>query len=165
MATRRLVLRDLYPDNGGNAYPKPSNIDDANDLFPHERIALKDAGDGSVVVVFQVPSNYVGSPKFYARWLSTVTTGNCRLTASYQTVAVGASMDPSAAEETLTAVDSPTDATARDLNETDLGAATAGNFTVDDEVMLKLLRSGGHANDTLAAECLLESLIFEYADV
>lgn len=162
MATRRLVLTDLYPDNSGNAYPKPSIIDDANDLIPHERVALKDGGDGSVGVKFQVPKDYAGGGNFYVAWLSTATTGNSRFTASYRTVAAGASFDPSSAEETLTAVDAATPGTARLLAETDLGAVTAANFAVDDWVQAKLLRSGGHANDTLAAEALIEALIFEY---
>lgn len=165
MATHRIVLDNLYPDNSGNAYPKPSIIDDANDLIPHERVALKDGGDGSVGVRFQVPKNYVSSPKFYVMWVATATSGNCRLTASYRSTPVGSSLDPATAEETLTAVDAATDATALDINETDLGAATAANFSVDDWVLAKVLRSGAHANDTMTAEALVEAVVFQYADV
>ncbi len=162
MATFRLVLDNLFPDLSGNAYPKPSVIDDANDLIPHERVALKDGGNGAVGVKFQVPKNYTGNPKFYAMWLSPATTGNCRLTASYQTVAAGASFDPASAEETLTAVDAAAAGTTLGVTETDLGAATAANFAVDDWVLATVQRAGGHANDTMTAEALLEAIIFQY---
>jgi hypothetical protein len=164
VATRRIYFRNLNPDNSGNAYPKPSVIDDANDLFPHELVALKDGGDGAAIVDIEVPSNYVGSPKWYVLWRSPATTGAARFTVSYYLVAPGGGGDPSAATETLAAVDASADGTARDFSEHDLGAATAGNFAINRIGWAKLLRSGGHANDDMAAEALIEALILEYAD-
>jgi hypothetical protein len=80
-------------------------------------------------------------------------------------VAAGATFDPATAEETLAAVDAAAAGTALGVTETDLGNPTAANLAVDDWMLIKVLRSGGHANDTMAAEALVEAIVLEFQDV
>jgi hypothetical protein len=164
MAIHSLLITDLYPDTSGFAYPKPSVVADVNDLYPHERLALKDGGTGGFTFRFRVLKNYVSSPEFFAVWVAGATSGVVRLQLSYRTITTG-SMDPSTHEQTLAAVTPTTNPTSLGKNETSLGTPTAANFAVDDWVFGLLQRIGADASDTLMVDAEFEGVIFQWSDV
>jgi hypothetical protein len=165
MATHRLFIpaSAFLPDTSGNVYPKPSSIDDANDYAPREVLAFKDSGTAiRASATFQVPADYVGTPKAQVIWKANATSGAAVWDVDFVSRAVGESLDPSASDESET-VTTTTDATALDRNESEV-TPTGSTFTAEDLVLLRLTRDGADAADTLAAEALLEGVAFEYSD-
>jgi hypothetical protein len=165
MATHRIFIPAIAftPDTSGNVYPKPSSIDDTNDLHPHEILAFKDSGTKiSASASFQIPDNYVGTPKMQIIWKANATSGAAVWDVDFTPIAVGESLDPAAAGESET-VTTTTDGTALDRNESEV-TPTGSTFAVEDLVLLKVSRDGADGSDTLAAEALFEGVSFEYAD-
>jgi putative transposon-encoded protein len=165
MATHRLFIpaTSFLPDATGNCYPKPTLIDDANDRFPHEILALKDSGTRTgASASFLVPKNYVGTPKGYVVWRSTATSGAVVWDVDTKAIADAESLDPSTDDDAQT-VTTTTPGTAR-LRK-DSTVTFSGTYAADDEVLVSVYRDGAQAADTLAAEALFEGFIFEFADV
>lgn len=165
MATQRLFIpaSAFLPDTSGNVYPKPSSINDTNDLMPHEILAFKDSGTKvGASATFQVPASYVGTPKLQVVWKSTATSGAVVWDVDFAAKAVNETLDPAAADESET-VTTTTDATALDRNESEV-TPTGSTFAAEDLVFVKVSRDGVDAADTMAAEALLEGIAFEFAD-
>jgi len=166
MATHRLYIPAIafLPDTSGNCYPKPSSVNDSNDFVPREILAFKDSGTKvSAGATFQIPVNYVGTPKLQVIWKSTATSGDVVWDVDFVAVAVAETLDPAAADESET-VTTTTNGTALDRNESEV-TPTGSTFAVEDVVLLKVSRDGLDAADTMAAEALFEGVAFEYADV
>lgn len=165
MATHRLFIpaKAFLPDTSGNVYPKPDSVDQANDLVPDEILAFKDSGTKiGASTTFQIPANYVGTPKGQVIWKADATTGDAVWDVDFVSRAVGESLDPSSADESET-VTTTTDATAFDRNESEV-TPTGSTFAAEDLCKVKVSRDGADAADTLAAEALFEGFAFEYAD-
>lgn len=164
MATHRLFIpaSAFLPDTSGNVYPKPDSIDNSNDRFPHEILALKDSGSRiGASATFIVPKNYVGTPKGYILWKSTATTGDVVFDVDTKAVADAESLDPSTDDDAQT-VTTTTPGTAR-LRK-DSSVTLTGTYAADDLVLVSVYRDGAQGADTLAAEALFEGFVFEYAD-
>lgn len=170
MATHRLILlaAGFFPDPASaNVFPEPYPVKATNDFWKHQNMIFIDsATKDSIYTTFEVPQNYVGTPKFGVVWTSTVTTNNVVWEFAYRTVNGDdtTSLDQATAEETLTITDTAPGATDRRLSPT-LVAATAANFAAGETVELKVSRDGSSGSDTMAGAASLFYVIFEYADV
>lgn len=165
MATHRIFIpaTAFLPDASGNVYPKSSAIDDTNDLMPHEILAFKDSGTKiGASATFQIPANYIGTPKLQIIWKAPATTGAVVWDVDFASKAVGETLDPSAADESET-VTTTTNGTALARNESEV-TPTGSTFAVEDLVQVKVSRDGAEGADTMAAEALFEGVAFEWAD-
>lgn len=165
MATFRMSIGPLLvPDTSGNVWWQPSSILDTNDKFPTVPVLIfKDTSTKDTAMCgFQIPKNYVSTPKFYVRFKTTATSGNALWTIDYTTIATGATGDPSAYTESLAGTATAVPGTTNFEAEHSL-TATAGNFAVDNHCLITVGRNGAGA-DTVAASLQLIDLIFEWAD-
>jgi len=164
MSTFRIPILGFAtkPDDSGEVFFEPAAVKGTNDFFDQLALIFNDTSTkDSIYGVFQVPQNYVGTPKFVVDWSSTATTGNAIFDLDYRAVAIGESMDQATAQEALTVTDAAPGTT--DLLQEALMAATAGNFAAGDMVPFLLSRDGVSA-DTIAAALSVYGLYFEYTD-
>lgn len=151
------------PDTSGNVWAEPASISQpTNDRYPNivfrfKDTATKDGLGGS----FTVPKNFVGSPKIYAMWTTTATSGNAIWNFDYTAIAAGETLDPSADQESLTVTTAAPGTT--QLRVDSSMSITAANLAVDDIVQFKFSRNGA-GSDTIAADLILYKLVFEYQD-
>lgn len=165
MATHRLFIPAIafLPDTSGNVYAKPSSVNDTNDFYPHEVLAFADSGTKiGASTSFLIPDNYVGTPKLQIIWKATATSGAVVWDVDFSSKAVNETLDPAAADESET-VTTTTDGTALDRNESEV-TPTGSTFAVEDLVFVKLSRDGADGSDTMAADALVEGVVFEYSD-
>lgn len=154
------------PDVSGNVYPEPAALNlQSNDRYPNIVFVFRDTSTRDALgVAFQVPQNYVGTPKIGLVWGTTVTSGDVRLEFDYTAIADGESGDPSSDQEsTGSTVIVP--GTARLIKVTEV-ALTGSNFAAGDWVMGRIARDGAEAGpaDTAAASVYLLGAYFSYAD-
>lgn len=169
MGTHRIsIMGSLRPDSSGRAFFEPYDVKATNDLFKHFVGVLNDPAGGQAHGFygrFNVPKNYVGTPKVYPVWTSTAIVGNCKLDFDYR--AIGGddaeSLDQASFQEALALTDAAPSA-AHERN-TPSFTLTAANLAADDTVLFYLTREDGAGTDTMAAAALLHDLIFEYTDV
>ncbi len=164
MATFRVPILGFStkPDSSGDVFFEPQSVKGTNDFFDQLVLVFNDtSAKDSCYGTFQVPQNYVGTPKFIVEWTSTATSGNYIADLDYRAVAVGESMDQATAQEALTVTDVAPGTT--DLLQEAEMAATAGNFAVGDMVPFIFSRDGA-GSDTLAAAVTVFGLYFEYTD-
>lgn len=165
MATHRIPIlgATTKPDSSGNVFFESATVKGTNDFFEQlvlvfNDTATKDTLHGS----FQVPQNYVGTPKFVVEWTTTATSGDVEWDVDYRAVAAGESMDQATAQESLNQNDTAGGST--DLLQEALLTATAGNFAVGDMVLFQLSRDGVDAGDTISAAVQVHGVYFEYTD-
>jgi hypothetical protein len=166
MATHRINILGAAtkPDDSGNVYQEPAAINlQSNDRYPEMVWVFKDSSTRiKLGGVFQVPQNYVGTPKIGVAVAAVPTTGAWRFEFDYTSIADGESSDPSADQESVGAtVTVPGTARLLDVQEI---ALTAGNFAAGDWVQFSIVRDGTDAADTLAASLFLLGAYFSYAD-
>jgi hypothetical protein len=160
------------PDSSGKVWLEPYSILATNDLFKFLVMRFDEDGANNAQLTtkvtacatFHIPQNYVGTPKIYVAWSSTVTTGNSVWDVDYR--AIGGddaeSMDQGTYQEALTVTDAaPSAAHERNIPSVSL---TAGNLAVGDTVELCISADGVDAADTQASARILFGVIFEYAD-
>lgn len=165
MATHQIPIFSwgALPDTSGNAWFEPASLTQTNDRYAQLVARFKDtATKDSIGFRFQIPQNYVGTPKFKVCWTTTATTGNAIWTVDYSSAAQTASLDPSADEEALT-VTTAAPGTSQTGVQSSM-TATAGNFATGDICQGKLSRNGAGA-DTIAADLVIYDCFFEYVDV
>ena len=165
MATFRIPILGFStkPDNSGSVFFEPNSVKGTNDIFDELVLVFNDtAASDTVYGSFQVPQNYVGTPKFVVVWKTTATSGDVEWDVGYRAVADGESLDQASVQESLNQNDTAGGST--DLKQTTLLAATAGNFAVADTVQFSLSRDGTDAGDTIAAAVTVHSIYFEYTD-
>ena len=168
MATYRFsILQNVFPDSSGRCFAEPYNIKATNDLFRHLVFIFNDPADGEAhgfYGVFNVPTNYVSTPKIIPVWTSTATSGNCKFDFDYR--AIGGddaeSLDQATFQENLTLTDAaPTSAHQRNTPSMSI---TDANLAPNDTAVFYFTREDGGGTDTLAATAILHDLIFEFAD-
>lgn len=168
MATRTVVIPGTAFMSGGVAFPEPATIKATNDFWKTGVMIFPDtATKDAVGVEFDVPQDYVGTPKFQPIWTAAGTPGgNVQWEFAYRTVGGDdtTSLDQATAEETLTITDAAPTATDRRLAPTAV-AATAANFSVGETIQLNVARDGTSGSDTMAAAAQLRYVIFSYTDV
>jgi len=165
MATFRIPILGFStkPDSSGDVFPEPASVKGTNDFFDQLVWVFNDSGvKDSLYGIFQVPQNYVGTPKVVVEWTSTATSGNTVLDCDYRAVAIGESLDQATAQESITVTDAAPGTT--DLMQEALMTATAGNFAIGDMVQFILSRDGASASDTLSAAITVVGVYFEYTD-
>jgi hypothetical protein len=163
MSTFRIPIMGASTRLGNvGVFQEPASVKGTNDFFDQLVLVFNDTSTkDSIYGIFQVPQNYVGTPKFVVEWTSTATSGNLILDCDYRAVAIGESLDQASAQEALTVTDAAPGTT--DLMQEALMAGTAGNFTVGDMVQFILSRDGASA-DTIAAAVTIVGVYFEYTD-
>lgn len=165
MSTHRISLGNfsMLPDSSGNVWLEPAALTQTNDRFPQLVIRFKDTSvKNGIGFRFQVPQNYVGSPKFYICWTTTATSGNAIWDLDYKSAAQTASLDPSTDDETLTVTTAAPGSSQTGVVSS--VTATGGNFTAGHICQGKLSRDCASA-DTIAADLVVYELYFEYSDV
>jgi hypothetical protein len=167
MATHRIsVFGTLFPDASGSVFPELSSVALTNDLHPSELLRFKDTATKiSASGLFNVPHNYVGTPKLYPVWTANATTNNVVWETKFTKIGGDdtTSLDPSAVTETASVTDAaPTAAFRRLIPAITL---TGANYAADDTVEFTISRDGSSGSDTMAADALLFDLIFEYTDI
>lgn len=169
MATHKIGILGAatLPDNSGNVYAEPAAVNlQANDHYPNIVFVFRDTSTRDTLgFAFQVPQNYVGTPKIGLIWATTATSGNARLEADITAIADGESGDPSADQESIAATVA-VPGTARLIKVTEL-AFTGSNFAAGDWVQGRIARDGAESGplDTLAASLYLLTAYYSYADV
>lgn len=168
MATHTIPILGAatLPDTSGNVTPEPTAVNfQSNDRYPNICFKFADTSTRDTLGgAFQVPQNYVGTPKIGLLWGTTVTSGDVRWEFDYTAIADAESADPSADQESVAStVTVP--GTARLLKKTEI-ALTAGNFAAGDWVEFRIARDGAEAGplDTDAAAVYLLGAYFSYAD-
>jgi len=165
MSTFRIPILGFStkPDASGDVFFEPQSVKGSNGFFDHLVCVFNDtAAKDSLHGLFQVPQNYVGTPKFVVDWTSTATSGDVEWDVDYRAVAAGESLDQATAQESLNQNDTAPGTT--DLKQEALLAATAGNFATGDTVQFLLSRDGTDAGDTIAAAVTVVGVYFEYTD-
>lgn len=158
----------MQPDTSGNCFVEGANVKNTNDLVDKLVLIFKNAGTAKIKLAFsfEVPMNYVGSPKIVAVCRATATSGKYVLGCEYRAIAAGEAGDPSTFQETATT--NPTvPGTALQDQEASI-TLTAANLATKDRVTGNLYRGKDDGvNDTLAADLIVdpECLMFEYSDV
>lgn len=160
------------PDTSGKVWLEPYSILATNDLFKFLVMRFDEDGNNNAALTtkvgahatFHVPINYVGTPKIYPVWSSTVTTGNSVWDIDYR--AIGGddaeSLDQTTFQESLTVTDAaPSAAHERNTPSVSL---TGSNLAAQDTVELVISADGTDGADTQASARLLFGVIFEYAD-
>jgi hypothetical protein len=164
MATHRISILGpgTVPEGTGNVFFQPFSAlattvesDPIVAVFvdPSSRIGLR----GS----FEVPKNYVDTPKFVVTWAGSPTSGAVEWDADYHTMTAGETFKPTSGIYTVNQDGGP--ANAWNKLETSL-TLTSTQFAVDDTVLFELFRDGTDAGDTMAASAVVFSVQFEYND-
>lgn len=168
MAARRKPIINAAAnfDVSGDVFPEPFSVKGANAISDRQVFIFNDtATDLEIAVGFEVPQDYIGTPKIVFRFGSTGTSGKIKMGFKYNAMASGEDGDPAAFTETAT-VNPTVPATALEDLESSI-ALTAANFAPGDRVEGVLYREGSDAaNDTLSAAAIVypETVAFEYAD-
>lgn len=170
MATHRISILGFgtLPDTTGRCFPEPYTVKASGDFFRHVVLIFNDPSGGQahgIYGAFDLPQNYVGSPKIYPVWTSTATSGNVKWDFDYR--AVGGddaeSLDQSGTfQENLTVTDAAPSA-AHERNTPSM-SLTAGNLAAGDTIEFFFTREDGSGTDTMAAAAILHDLLFEYTD-
>ena len=151
------------PETSGAVFFEPNSVKGTNDFFDELVVVFNDtAAKETLYGSFQVPQNYVGTPKFVVVWKTTATSGDVEWDVDYRAVAAGESLDQATAQEAINQNDTAGGST--DLAQEALLAATAGNFAVADTVQFLLSRDGTDGGDTISAAVTVHSVHFEYTD-
>ena len=163
MATFRIPILGSSTKPESPVYPQPTSVNGTNNFFKPLIFIFPDSGTKDEIHgIFQVPQNYVGSPKAIVPWSSTATSGNIVFDFDYRAVAAGESMDQATAQESVTVTDAaPSSTDELQIAEMSL---TAGNLSAGDMVPFILYRDGANASDTLTADGSLYGVYFEYTD-
>lgn len=166
MAIHRIpILAGAVPDTSGNVFVEKYDVKATNDVWRHLNYIFNDTATRLLVYgTFDIPKNYVGTPKLIIVWTATAITGNVVWDFDYR--AVGGdnveSLDQTGTQEAVTVTDAAPGAAHRRL-EVSI-ALTAANFAIDDTVEFLFGRDGVAAGDTMAAAAILFQLLFEYSD-
>lgn len=172
MATFRLpIFGGCIPDAQGDCWFEPMSVLGTNDQWRQMilRMGANNAAQptlkAGVYGAFNVPKNYVGTPKIIVVWTATVTAGAVVFDFDYR--AVGGtdteSLDQSGTQEAVTVTTSAAPSAAWERMENEM-ALTASNLAVDDIVEFYFARDGADASDAKAGSALVFDLLFQYAD-
>lgn len=165
MATHQMSIMSGRGNVDG-AYWQPASILGVNDYWDHLVLIMND--DGSNIVyyhdAFLVPQDYVDNAKFIVVWTANVTSNNAKFDVNYR--AVGGndteSLDQATAQESVTVTDAAPSAVHERL--TAEMTPTAGNFAAGDTVQYRLELDAADAACTIADDCIIHDIIFEYTD-
>lgn len=150
------------PGTSGNVWIEPAAVTQTNDRYPQNVLRFKDsATKDSCGFRFDVPLNYVGTPKFYVRWTTTATSGNVVWNVDYSSGTATASYDPSADEESLNVTTAAPGSSQTGVESS--MTATAANIAAGN-VCQGILARNGAGSDTVAADVVVYALFFEYSD-
>ncbi len=167
MATHRIPILgfSMVPDNSGDVFLEPYSIKATNDVWKRLVAIFNDTSTriglrGS----FDVPKDYVGSPKIIVVWTAIATSGDVEWDFDYR--AVGGndteSLDQTGTQETVNINDTAPSAIHERMEA--FLALTAANLAIDDTVLFELFRDGVDGGDTMAAAAIVHQLLFEYVD-
>lgn len=165
MATYRLEVFSwaALPDTSSNVWFEPAALTQTNDRYPQVVARFKDtATKDTLGFRFQVPQNFVSTPKFIVNWTTTATSGNAIWNVDYNSGSATATLDPSSDNENLTVTTA-----APGSSQTGVASsmsATAANLSAGEFCQGKLGRNGA-GSDTIAADLVVYGLFFEYQDV
>lgn len=157
MATVQIPAIVYVPDSSGNAYPQ------LYDLSPHRFLVptfLRDVA-GYWYGHLRIPQDYVGTPKIILSIGANATTGNTRMVVSSYVTANAASYDGTYTTETAQDVTVP--GTAYTRKDVTFSLTTSG-IAAGVDLVFRCDHEGAHANDTLAADTILFSVVFQYAN-
>ena len=163
MATHRINILGAMtlPDTSGEVYFQPYSVVDTGAVVDPMVLMFNDSGtvDG-VRGVFQVPQNYVGSPVLRIVWTADATSGTCVF--DWSVLPRSGTEDMGAAAARTTETDSTTKSSTAFARETNDITLTAGDYAAGDTVLFELFRDT--ITDTMAADCAVFEVLFEYAD-
>lgn len=172
MATRRISVwgGSLNLDTSGKVSIEPASILGTNDVDKSLVIRIdEDYTNGTqlstkagVYFGFQVPKDYVGTPKIVVVRQCTAIVGDEVWDADYKPVANAETLDPVSFNTSDTATIT-VPGTANHKSEVSISLA-AEALVVDDWVLCYVARDGVAAGDTLAGASLIRDIAFEYAD-
>lgn len=169
MATihKNILGTTCLPDTSGKVYMEPTALNfQSNDRYPNMCwvFAVQTAARIKLGVGFEVPQDYVGTAKIGLIWASTANTGKVVWEVDYTAIASSETADPSADQESTTSTGTTVDATAKDLNVTEI-SLTSANLAAGDWVMMSIVRDGlDTTNDTMNASAYLLGAYFSYAN-
>ncbi|MCP4231512.1 MAG: hypothetical protein GY771_15385 [bacterium] len=166
MATHRIPIHlGLVPDDSGEVYWVPFNVEAINDVWKNMVLVFADSSTrNGAYAEFVVPENYSADAAFIVNWTANATSGSVEQDIDLR--AVGGndteSLDQSGTQESLNVADVAPSAVFERLQNT--LTATDGNFQPGDTVLFGLFRDGTDAGDTMAANMLVFEVLFEYTD-
>lgn len=157
MATVQVPVVLDTPDASGNGYPSLST----NNGFTNVRrvvAAFTKSVDGTWEGSVRVPQNYSSAGAIILSAVANATTGAVRWIVSTAVVAASVSEDTAYTDET--AVNTTVPGTAKQRFDTTVTLTTtpAAGSTLN----VKIKRQGTNGGDTLAVDCLLWEIVFQY---
>lgn len=160
MATHQIPISINAPSADGNAFPARVDFSPNVQIVP---AFLKDV-DGTWYGICRVPQNFVGTAKVILSLAANATTGVTRITVGTAAPADGESYDVAFTDEP--AVDTTVPGTAYLRKDVTFPASgnLATTIAVGDDLIVRIVHNGTHANDTLAVDTLLVNAVFQYAD-
>lgn len=156
MATYQISVNMNAPSSDGNAYPALIDFSPNRQIMP---AFVKDV-DGTWFGRVRVPQNYVGTPKIVLSLAANATSGVTRITVGTAAPADGETYDVTFTDET--AVDTTVPGTAYFRKDVTITLATT--IAAGDDLMVRVVHNGAHANDSLAVDTLMPETVFQYAD-
>ena len=96
------------------------------------------------------------------RWTATVTSNDVEWDFDYNAVAVGETLDPAAADESVN-INDTAPGTARLMLEAEL-SLTRANIAAGDQLQFTLFRDGTDGGDTMSDDAHVHDVLFVYDD-
>lgn len=155
----------LIPDETGRAWWQPAAILDTNDLVPGTQVLMLDQDQpGAAGAMCPVPTYFDGSGvvELVVRWKTVGTSGNAVLTAKLKGLVAGASGDPAAWDQDLSAtVAAP--GTTNILVDT-VFTLDAQYLTAGGDLALLVGRTGNSGSDTLTTPVQVVQVILRWRE-
>jgi hypothetical protein len=153
----------LVPDNA-DVFWEPASV--AHTTSPWKQpvlVYLETSSRRGAFAAFGVPKDYVGGATWVIQWTTdTAIVNDAIFDFDYRCIAAGESVDQAGTQQSVS-VTCTAPGTAELLIE-DSGAATAGNFAVDDICQLGVFRDGTDVNDDMTDEARVFKVFFQYTD-
>jgi hypothetical protein len=156
MATVQIPIQLFTPDASGNGYPLLYNANPHRHLVP---AFLRDVA-GYWYGHIRVPQDYSSTPVIILSIGANATAGVSRLAVSTYASADAESYDGTYTTETAQDITVPGTAYLRK----DVTFSLTSGPAVGDDLMVRVDHEGAHANDTLAADTILFTAVFQYAN-
>ena len=167
MATHRRSILGFatVPDDSGDVFFEPYSVKATNDVWKRLVLIFNETSSRrGLRGAFNVPKDYVGSPKIIVVWTAIATSGDVEWDFDYR--AVGGndveSLDQTGTQQSVNIADTAPSAIHERLEA--VLALTAANLAADDTVLFELFRDGVDAGDTMAAAAIVHDVLFEYSD-
>lgn len=152
------------PDVSGDVFGEPYSIKDTATILDPSVIIFNDSGakDG-LRGVFQVPQDYVGTPRCRVYWTGNATTGNTIWDWTVLARALGEDMGAAAQRTSETVTDAKT-GTAFVLEIAEI-TLTAADYAKGDIVLFELFRDGvSEGGGGMAVAAIVFWVTFKYSD-